>query len=76
MFGIMGEKVYSPRNYLYLYIKRYIWIRRCNEILPSLDDFKKWFSSELNIAFYCIKKFKNLSFLENECYRNLNELHD
>ena len=76
LFGIMGEKVFSPRNYLYLYIKRFIWIKRCNGNLPILADFKKWFSSELNIAFNCIKKFKNLSFLENQSYRNLNDLND
>ena len=71
IFGIKLEKMSSPRNYLNLYIKRFIWIKRCAESLPTLAQFLNWFRSELSIASQCTFKFKTLKFLENPAYRGI-----
>ena len=48
LFGLC-ENICSPKNYLALHIKYFIWLQRCNKTNPNLDKFKGWWLREIRI---------------------------
>ena len=46
----------------YLYIKYFIWISKCTKKLPTLQAFKNWLYSEINLIRQCGKLFDGINF--------------
>ena len=69
IFGIRNEKIFSPKNYLTLYVKYFIWIIRCKQGELALRAFKSWFKKETAANFRAFGNDPRLSFLHNPIYR-------
>ena len=48
---------------IFLHIKYFLWLSRCNKSIPTLDNFKKWVAKEFNLLTECISNFNNLDFI-------------
>ena len=69
IFGIKNEKIFSPKNYLEMYVKYFIWIVRCKQGELALRAFKFWFKIETAANFRAFGNDPRLSFLHNAIYR-------
>ena len=63
IFGVKTENPTSSLNFILLYIKHFIWVNRCKKNIPTLQNFKKYFSYEIRIFQKCSDKYPELDFI-------------
>ena len=70
MFGLHDEMAYSEKNLILLIAKKFIWVQKFREQLPSLAGFKPYLLDFLtNLKFIC--EIKNDGDNYAECWGDL-----
>ena len=49
IFSDQGSNILLPHNIFALYLKYYLWMTRCNEEMPFIEGFCRFFNFEINI---------------------------
>ena len=49
IFSDQGNSILSPHNIFSLYLKYYIWISRCNGVVPIFGGFSRFFNNEISL---------------------------